>query len=923
MSLKWLILICVLATCTAKAQKPVVIAPCMKPADFYEKQKYHVKRVAIGLPFRAGKSQQKLLGISGVQSFLDERLQEAQSDLESVGKGLPIDKEFRNVDGYITVQDALTTELSKLRGRTRLTFSYVTPQLLNCDDDLKTLEVFYGVVSSEPFSYLTNVFEKRADRVTPTVVKGELISAGKLGVTPTVAYNRTRGIFGGGEASLYSKGGIIDRLDVGLTGSGSTLTGDTNMSGFHDFDSGILSHVEWNFGYDYSDVPTGATKLRNSTAVAQIFGASKSLGNSALILRFGASAEGGNRNTNLPSFAAQPDAPAASDYTAIKTYIGASWVKNRQSWKVSYGLQIGSAAHQIRSDYVKQIGDFAYSARIMPADHKPLRLDFQLTGGSISSNNGLIPVAERFLGGNADSEFIRGDNWRIRSNPYIRSFPQNSLNRIDSLTPGGKNFFSANLTLAQTIWNRPLMSYEIVDDPEILTYLSSALTNVHVGLMDTYQESLPGFSELHASLLRLVNQKDASTARIDGPLLKLRIKLQNFTFPTDATPEQIDAITAAKKGIEDNIFDDKKTTPQLAVEAVETARKTPSLTLTSVRSLIEDKAATSLLSTIIMGLPALEDALGNAGHADPDLNSIEVALKSLRDELWEHEKTVTKLYDPERVEDPVNGLDGFAPIATKLQPILEAIQKKATLELSKLPSTTDDPKIKREIAAAQLYVFHAGAALQYVQGASDTISEAKDAVAESKTSDKLANDDIATAKARLDELLIGFGPAIPPLMVRLASTLRALSGEVETRAAASTPSSDDAKQLDDYAKQLLAHAADVLSLHSELSQKAKKITLPIIEKKAMPTMLYAERSLGVVFRELNMAAISPFAIFDAARIGPQANSTRGVRYGVGGGVRFSLANLDLDVGYSINPNRRSFEKRGAVVFSLNIYELFR
>jgi hypothetical protein len=122
----------------------------------------------------------------------------------------------------------------------------------------------------------------------------------------------------------------------------------------------------------------------------------------------------------------------------------------------------------------------------------------------------------------------------------------------------------------------------------------------------------------------------------------------------------------------------------------------------------------------------------------------------------------------------------------------------------------------------------------------------------------------------------------------------------------------------------LDEAKIILTLYSEIHAGAKKIALPIVEKDALPTMLYTERSLGVLFRELNMVAISPFAMFDAARIGPQAGkSFGGVRYGIGGGMRFSLANLDVNLGYSLNPNPRPFERRGAFFFSMDIYDLFR
>ncbi len=85
------------------------------------------------------------------------------------------------------------------------------------------------------------------------------------------------------------------------------------------------------------------------------------------------------------------------------------------------------------------------------------------------------------------------------------------------------------------------------------------------------------------------------------------------------------------------------------------------------------------------------------------------------------------------------------------------------------------------------------------------------------------------------------------------------------------------------------------------------------------------RAIDAFTNEMNLLSISPLAIFDAARIGPQASAAGGgMRYGVGAGVRFGLAShVNFDIGYAFNPDAKPWEGRGAFFFSMRFLELFR
>ena len=73
-----------------------------------------------------------------------------------------------------------------------------------------------------------------------------------------------------------------------------------------------------------------------------------------------------------------------------------------------------------------------------------------------------------------------------------------------------------------------------------------------------------------------------------------------------------------------------------------------------------------------------------------------------------------------------------------------------------------------------------------------------------------------------------------------------------------------------------------------------------------------------------LEALTIGTAFDAARIGPAVAPGFGkVHYAVGPGVRFSLVTLDFTAGYAFNLNRQPNERRGSLMFSMTISDLFR
>ena len=261
--------------------------------------------------------------------------------------------------------------------------------------------------------------------------------------------------------ALITDSNAIRRMGLSASASESSTVVEMDFTGSKQLPRGPLSYAEWKGAYRFADIPTDGFEVQEATVAARVFAATRPIGARKLFFRAGVSVEGGNRQSSLP----QTEAPAVtlvdSGYGAVKLYLGASLTTRKQDWKASYALQLGNDGENLGVDYRKQIFDAAYRLRFLPRDHKPFQLDAQFTAGMLRTTDGFVPYGERFFGGNAEQQFIQGDSWRIRSNPVIRSFPQNRLNGADPFPLGGDKFVSINFTVSQTVWQKQLIPAEI------------------------------------------------------------------------------------------------------------------------------------------------------------------------------------------------------------------------------------------------------------------------------------------------------------------------------------------------------------------------------------------------------------------------------------------------------------------------------
>jgi hypothetical protein len=96
------------------------------------------------------------------------------------------------------------------------------------------------------------------------------------------------------------------------------------------------------------------------------------------------------------------------------------------------------------------------------------------------------------------------------------------------------------------------------------------------------------------------------------------------------------------------------------------------------------------------------------------------------------------------------------------------------------------------------------------------------------------------------------------------------------------------------------------------------------QRLAARDMVFARGTVTTILDEMNAVSLAPVFVFDAARLGQHAlPSSQTTRYGVGAGVRFSLASaFHVSAGYTWNVNRSLPERRGASFVMMEVATLF-
>ena len=794
--------------------------------------------------------------------------------------------------------------------------------LINCDETKRTLDVQYRVLTVARPSYLTNSFEYRDRKEKNKEGAGSLAKARRsVSVAPFGGYNRTRGVFGGSEATLATGFEPLSKIGVSASGSGSSAVVRADFTGSRNFESGPLSYAEWKAAYAYTNIPADGFDLKEATAAARFFTATRPVSKMNLILRTGSSLEGGNRQSSLPQTAAPPATVVDSGYGALKFYVGASATTRKHDWKASYAFLLGNTGGDVSVDYRKQIFDTAYRLRFQPKPHKPFQLDVQFTTGSLTHVNGPIPLAERFFGGNVEDEFIQGDSWRIRSNPVIRSFPQNRLDGTGGSLPlGGDAFASFNVTAAQTIWQKQLIPSEISEDPDVNAGLGGQLLAVRLLFREEAIQKSRQMQALAAEagcvdqdpvkpcLTPTVNQLKALLAQLLTTAAandQLQQTINGFSTEDDNGNNPIgdmeDAVSSAKLD-PDALKKPIDNPAQLAAVQVNPIEG-------NVGRLVKDDPGdpndpdddiVSLITVLQSHIKTLQTQLTATGPKT-ELQTISAALEKSRTVLQQRLAAVDFLraYKLSEIQAARDALNQPAASGRTLDQVIADLRVllKAERDRARDPNnpslTTDREDVlnyRALLDAADTYADKARSGYASVQ-------------------DSFQSKDLYGVKIDLERLTVGFGG----LFAYLSGVEVKLNEIDEFRRCRGLPPLPFNKDL-----------SEVRQIQNKARGAFNRIKVPKAEATANQTVSYVGRILGVFFRETNIVAISPVVMFDAARLRiDNLPDTNRFRYGIGSGLRFSLINVDFTAGYSFNPTRRRNEPRGAFVLRMDIKDIFK
>ena len=294
-----------------------------------------------------------------------------------------------------------------------------------------------------------------------------------LRATPHLAYTASDRLQVGGQVAVHAPLGLFDTLAGDAWGSSTSHLFRGSLEGAYD-GAGPIAHSTWRLSGSDVERPIGSTGLLERRIMGQTSAQTRPVGANGVVFRFGASVESGHDDASDEQPLVVPGSLINTRYGAARVYGGASLNLPRHVLTGSYGFMLGSVPDGPRIDYRKSLVDAAYAFRSNVGDHRTLEVETRATAGWLTAP-GLVPVAERFFGGNVAQDFIEGDAWRIRAAPMIRSFPNGTLNRTTPGSPtGGDNFFSLNVTVAVPAWRVPLVPSTISSIPEFANALSSA-----------------------------------------------------------------------------------------------------------------------------------------------------------------------------------------------------------------------------------------------------------------------------------------------------------------------------------------------------------------------------------------------------------------------------------------------------------------
>jgi hypothetical protein len=450
-----MIVLCAVAGAASNTRRQAA-GTCSKETN-YETLRYTIRNIRIDDPWR-------FLRLSTGTDEAEKAAQSLKGKPYNTGQ---VDTVFKIVES----KRLLDSELS-----------YSAIELENCADN--QLDVVYKMFSVRISPLFSSTFEFRQKEKNDPAEASGVADKTNVKFVPEAGYDATNKLFGGGTGEVKWRGRGIPFDALSLTGlGGSTLRrGSATLTGHHESATKLVSSAEWRLDYEYSSLPTDSAQLKNGRVAFQAMGMTRPL--KGVVFRFGAQGEGGNQQSNFSQSALSSRTLSSSGYSSLKVYGGLTLHPRNQAIAASYGLELGSTGSSLHGDWRKHVADVAHEFWVPVGDHRMFEVEQRLTAGTAQILRS-IPVKALFFGGNREEPFVPGQTWSIRANPVIRSIPSNRFYRTRD-GAGAERFISYNSTVAVTVWRKPLVPRELIENPDFTQKLNGALVSSTSILQVTY-----------------------------------------------------------------------------------------------------------------------------------------------------------------------------------------------------------------------------------------------------------------------------------------------------------------------------------------------------------------------------------------------------------------------------------------------------
>ena len=374
----------------------------------------------------------------------------------------------------------------------RVAATVISPDVNACNSTTKTLDVVYRVFTTKVPLALSRTFEGRGEEAKDPAARLAVAGAPvRYRITPLLRYSALEHVVTGGRLTLNLPR-AFNRFDAEVTASDVVLNIDVELAGEHESDAAFIRRTEWRGGYHRHDRPTDDHEATEEEFAAQLAALSRPLGSIGAVLRAATSIEGGRADTDFAAADLPPAYLPDAGYGTWKTAAGVTFMSRRHALSGAYGLQLGFTSGKAAIDYTKSIGEVTYDGHFAAGvGHHALDVASRFGFGRLSGDEG-VPAADRFFGGNVAVPFLAGEQWDVRANPFLRSFPAFSFSNVgNDASAGGDYFLSYNLTASLPVWVKPLVPRDVSEDTVLRQGVDGLLTSAESTLETSYKISDP------------------------------------------------------------------------------------------------------------------------------------------------------------------------------------------------------------------------------------------------------------------------------------------------------------------------------------------------------------------------------------------------------------------------------------------------